>query len=105
MNVESSGASESCAIRHDHICDSLELFARRVQPAFQARHEARAQYKAERLAPSVARAVNRIPPLPTVDPVPPVDAYPVLQQKLTGQPPAPDPQGLVASLLGTSQTH
>ena len=68
--------------RHEHICESLELFADRVLPDFKARHEARARKKAETLAPHVERALARMPPLETVDEVPPVESYPVLMQKL-----------------------
>ena len=68
--------------RHEHICDSLELFADRVLPAFKARHAARQQRKAEELAPYIQAAMQRMPALPTLEPVPPVDAYPVMIQKM-----------------------
>jgi len=68
--------------RHDHICESLELFAARILPDFKARHEARARRKAEELAPHVARALERMPALEPMDPVPTVESYPVLMQKL-----------------------
>jgi alkanesulfonate monooxygenase SsuD/methylene tetrahydromethanopterin reductase-like flavin-dependent oxidoreductase (luciferase family) len=68
--------------RHEHICESLELFARRVQPGFKERHEARARRKAEDLAPHVARALERMRPLEAMADVPPVESYPVLMQKL-----------------------
>ena len=45
--------------RHDHICESLELFARRVMPEFHAREDARAKRKAEELAPFVEQALAR----------------------------------------------
>ena len=67
---------------HEHICESLELFADRVMPEFKARHAARQQRKAEELAPYIEAAMQRMPPLPTLDPVPAVDAYPVMMQKL-----------------------
>jgi alkanesulfonate monooxygenase SsuD/methylene tetrahydromethanopterin reductase-like flavin-dependent oxidoreductase (luciferase family) len=68
--------------RHEHICESLELFAARVLPDFAARHEARTRRKAEALAPYVARALERMPALETVGDLPPVESYPVLMQKL-----------------------
>jgi alkanesulfonate monooxygenase SsuD/methylene tetrahydromethanopterin reductase-like flavin-dependent oxidoreductase (luciferase family) len=45
--------------RHDHICQSLELFASRVMPEFHAREEAAAARKAEALAPYVEQALGR----------------------------------------------
>jgi len=71
--------------RHEHICESLELFAARILPDFKARHAARAKRKAEELAPYVEKATSRIPPLERLDPVPPVDSYPVMMQKLGAQ--------------------
>jgi alkanesulfonate monooxygenase SsuD/methylene tetrahydromethanopterin reductase-like flavin-dependent oxidoreductase (luciferase family) len=54
--------------RHEHICESLELFGREVLPEFAERDEALAKAKAERLAPVVeaamARRVDGAPPLP-----------------------------------------
>lgn len=67
--------------RHAHICESLELFARRVLPEFRERHEAAARRKAEELAPYVEKAMTRIPPITQLDPVPEVESYPVLMQK------------------------
>ncbi len=45
--------------RHDHICESLELFARDVMPAFKADVEAREVGKARELAPYVEAALQR----------------------------------------------
>jgi alkanesulfonate monooxygenase SsuD/methylene tetrahydromethanopterin reductase-like flavin-dependent oxidoreductase (luciferase family) len=45
--------------RHEHICESLELFASRVMPEFKERHAARERKKAEELAPYVERALER----------------------------------------------
>jgi alkanesulfonate monooxygenase SsuD/methylene tetrahydromethanopterin reductase-like flavin-dependent oxidoreductase (luciferase family) len=70
---------------HEHICRSLELFADQVLPHFQERHEARARLKAEQLAPAIERAMSRIPPLDEPSQVAPVDSYPVMARKLTGQ--------------------
>jgi alkanesulfonate monooxygenase SsuD/methylene tetrahydromethanopterin reductase-like flavin-dependent oxidoreductase (luciferase family) len=67
--------------RHEHICESLELFAERVQPAFKERHEAHERRKAEALAPYVARALARMPPLEPLAEVPLIDSYPIAMQK------------------------
>jgi hypothetical protein len=44
---------------HEHICESLELFAAAVMPEFKDRDAARAARKAEVLAPYVAAAFER----------------------------------------------
>jgi alkanesulfonate monooxygenase SsuD/methylene tetrahydromethanopterin reductase-like flavin-dependent oxidoreductase (luciferase family) len=48
--------------RHDHICESLEMFGTQVLPEFQERDEAIVAAKAERLAPVVEAALARKPP-------------------------------------------
>jgi alkanesulfonate monooxygenase SsuD/methylene tetrahydromethanopterin reductase-like flavin-dependent oxidoreductase (luciferase family) len=48
--------------RHDHICESLELFAERIIPEFAAEREEGERAKAERLAPAVEAALARRPP-------------------------------------------
>jgi alkanesulfonate monooxygenase SsuD/methylene tetrahydromethanopterin reductase-like flavin-dependent oxidoreductase (luciferase family) len=45
--------------RHDHICESLDLFAREVMPAFKAEADAREKRKAADLAPSIEAAMKR----------------------------------------------
>jgi hypothetical protein len=45
--------------RHEDICESLELFAGAVMPAFKERESARAARKAEALAPYVEAALAR----------------------------------------------
>jgi alkanesulfonate monooxygenase SsuD/methylene tetrahydromethanopterin reductase-like flavin-dependent oxidoreductase (luciferase family) len=45
--------------RHEHICESLELFAREVMPQFLDGREAREAAKAERLAPAIEAALAR----------------------------------------------
>lgn len=45
--------------RHDHICQSLELFAAEVMPAFAVGRAAREAKKAEDLAPFIAAALKR----------------------------------------------
>ena len=48
--------------RHEHICESLELFAAEVMPEFAEREPAREKAKAERLAPAVEAALARREP-------------------------------------------
>jgi alkanesulfonate monooxygenase SsuD/methylene tetrahydromethanopterin reductase-like flavin-dependent oxidoreductase (luciferase family) len=45
--------------RHEHICESLELFADKVMPDFKARHDARQAKKMEDLAPYLEQAMAR----------------------------------------------
>ncbi len=71
--------------RHEHICQSLQLFADQVLPAFKQRHEARARHKAEQLAPFIERAMKRIPPLEAPREIAPVAAYPVQMRPPNGQ--------------------
>jgi alkanesulfonate monooxygenase SsuD/methylene tetrahydromethanopterin reductase-like flavin-dependent oxidoreductase (luciferase family) len=52
--------------RHEHICESLELFASEVMPEFAERGEERERRKLERLGPAMERALARkdwMPPL------------------------------------------
>ncbi len=52
--------------RHDHICESLELFASDVMPEFKERSDARERKKQEELAPYIEKALKRktwMPPL------------------------------------------
>jgi alkanesulfonate monooxygenase SsuD/methylene tetrahydromethanopterin reductase-like flavin-dependent oxidoreductase (luciferase family) len=48
--------------RHEHICESLELFAQRVIPAFEGERDQRERAKAEHLAPAIERALARREP-------------------------------------------
>ena len=54
--------------RHDHICESLELFASDVLPRFAERAAERERDKVERLAGAVERALARRAPAPGPDP-------------------------------------
>jgi len=45
--------------RHEHICESLELFAEKVMPEFKAREATRRAEKEARLAPAIERAMAR----------------------------------------------
>jgi alkanesulfonate monooxygenase SsuD/methylene tetrahydromethanopterin reductase-like flavin-dependent oxidoreductase (luciferase family) len=64
--------------RHEHVCESLELFAREVMPEFQDREEKREREKAERLAPVIEAAMARKPATdhPPLDPDYEISALP-----------------------------
>jgi hypothetical protein len=73
----------SCAAgrnRHDHIMESLELFAREVMPEFAERDAEHDRGKAQRLAPVIDAALARKPAAdhPPLDPDYEVPAYPRL---------------------------
>jgi alkanesulfonate monooxygenase SsuD/methylene tetrahydromethanopterin reductase-like flavin-dependent oxidoreductase (luciferase family) len=87
--------------QHEHICESLELFAREVLPPFQERHAANAPARAAALAPHIERAIGRMAPLPTVTPEL-VDSYPVLMRKLAAAEgePAQDDSPMVSAIAG-----
>jgi alkanesulfonate monooxygenase SsuD/methylene tetrahydromethanopterin reductase-like flavin-dependent oxidoreductase (luciferase family) len=63
--------------RHEHICESLELFARDVMPEFHEKEAERERRKAERLGPAIEAALarkRRMAPLPDAE-IPVVKAY------------------------------
>jgi alkanesulfonate monooxygenase SsuD/methylene tetrahydromethanopterin reductase-like flavin-dependent oxidoreductase (luciferase family) len=45
--------------KHEHICESMELFAREIMPEFHAEEAARQKAKAEELAPYIEQAFKR----------------------------------------------
>jgi alkanesulfonate monooxygenase SsuD/methylene tetrahydromethanopterin reductase-like flavin-dependent oxidoreductase (luciferase family) len=60
--------SQSGRNKHEHICESIELFAREVLPHFEERRATREADKRERLAAAIDRALARrpkAPPAPT----------------------------------------
>jgi alkanesulfonate monooxygenase SsuD/methylene tetrahydromethanopterin reductase-like flavin-dependent oxidoreductase (luciferase family) len=61
--------------RHEHICESLELFGEAVLPEFRERHEQHAARKAKELQPYVEGALGRVPPVGPAEPEA-VVAYP-----------------------------
>jgi len=63
--------------RHEHICESLELFASQVMPEFRARAEEIEARKLERLAPSIEAALARRDPR---RPAPADYAFPAMPQ-------------------------
>jgi alkanesulfonate monooxygenase SsuD/methylene tetrahydromethanopterin reductase-like flavin-dependent oxidoreductase (luciferase family) len=54
--------------RHEHICESLELFAREVMPEFHEGEDLREREKLERLAPAIEQALARRAPPREADP-------------------------------------
>jgi hypothetical protein len=56
MFIQQSGAN-----RHEHICESLEIFASRMMPEFKERDEVRAAEKRRELAPYIEAALARKP--------------------------------------------
>ena len=60
--------------RHEHICESLELFGREVMPAFKDRDEAQVKQKADRLAPAIEAAMARKVVAAESEPPPPLPA-------------------------------
>src|SRR6185312_6188475 len=63
--------------RHEHICESLELFARTALPEFKERDAAREISKQADLAPFIDAALARKPRMPPIDPkdVPLVESF------------------------------
>jgi hypothetical protein len=63
--------------RHEHICESLELFAREVMPEFKERDAAQQARKMKELEPYIEAAFERkkaMPPLAERD-IPTYEAY------------------------------
>ena len=60
--------SQAGTNRHQHICESLELFAAEVMPGFAERADEREAAKRERLAEACERALARRPPPRSPDP-------------------------------------
>ncbi|MGE3535878.1 MAG: LLM class flavin-dependent oxidoreductase [Candidatus Tectimicrobiota bacterium] len=63
--------------QHAHICESLELFAQTLQPAFKRREALREQQKQAELAPYIAAALARKPRLAPAaeEDIPTVEAF------------------------------
>lgn len=76
--------------RHEHICESMELFGKEVLPQFREREEKRAKEKQARLEPFIAAAGQRIQKPEPMKEVPPVEAYPLIWNKLSAE----TPQGI-----------
>jgi len=70
--------------RHEHICESVELFAREVMPRFTENEEAREKAKLERLAEASAKALARRSPARQLPP-----GYVITSTAEPAQPPVP----------------
>jgi alkanesulfonate monooxygenase SsuD/methylene tetrahydromethanopterin reductase-like flavin-dependent oxidoreductase (luciferase family) len=71
--------------RHEHICESLELFAQRVMPEFTLDREHREHAKVERLAPAVRRALERREPAREAPPAYVIDEQAELERAARGR--------------------
>ncbi|MCY4433850.1 MAG: LLM class flavin-dependent oxidoreductase, partial [bacterium] len=69
MFIQQSGRN-----RHDHICQSLEMFAKEVMPVLKEGEDEREAAKAERLAPHIEAALARRTPMAPI----PDDQIPVV---------------------------
>ena len=67
---------------HEHICDSLRLFAREVMPEFAARDAEREAAKSARLSSAIRAAESRIVGPEKLEDIPQVESYPVLMERL-----------------------
>jgi alkanesulfonate monooxygenase SsuD/methylene tetrahydromethanopterin reductase-like flavin-dependent oxidoreductase (luciferase family) len=87
--------------RHEHICESLELFAAEVMPEFVEGREQREAEKAERLAGAIEAALARREPAHTLATPYVIDEQAELAaaRKRTGGGPSPD-EVLAAALSG-----
>ncbi len=89
--------------RHEHICESLELFAERLLPAFKERDEVHRRSKAARLAPAIELAMAHVSELPQMEEMPALDAYPLQAAKegLAEEPQRPvDGDNIVTAIAG-----
>jgi len=68
--------------RHEHICKSLELFAKEVLPQFKDREAKREQVKLDMLGPFIDEAQRNIQQPEQMKEVPPIEAYPLMWNKM-----------------------
>ena len=76
--------------QHEHICESLRLFGTEVLPQFKEREAQREPGRMEALSPFIAEAQRRIQPLEPLSEVPPVEAYPLIWNRMSTE----NPQGV-----------
>jgi len=94
--------------RHEHICESLELFAAEVAPAFAEGREAREAAKRERLARPVAAALARRPAPRVADPdyvIGPLDSGPPAGRRADGRGTAASKPGAAAARGARAARH
>ena len=85
---------------HEHICESLEMFSDRIMPEFKDREQKKAAAKAAELEPYVEAALERKPPIRKLEYIPPLDAYPVMREKLGIEAPQRTGPSILDSLIG-----
>ena len=92
--------------RHEHICESLELFASDVLPEFKEREDTRLRAKSEKLAPFIENAESKIQRVERAEPIPEVESYPVLMERLglTQDEQNRGSGDILTSLLGTDSS-
>lgn len=73
--------------RHEHICESMELFAAEVLPQFKEREALREKVKQAELEPFIQQALRQAEPLGDNQEVPPVEAYPLMWNKMSAETP------------------
>ncbi|MEV5975326.1 LLM class flavin-dependent oxidoreductase [Streptomyces sp. NPDC051921] len=92
------------ANKHEHIVESLELFAREVMPEFVERREAREAAKAERLAVPIQTALSRI--VPNTEDVSGYEIHTDFEQwPEQFMPPAPDADGDADTQAGAGDAN
>jgi alkanesulfonate monooxygenase SsuD/methylene tetrahydromethanopterin reductase-like flavin-dependent oxidoreductase (luciferase family) len=67
--------------RHEHICESLELFGREVLPAFKERDEAQVRSKAARVGPAIEAALERRARAPRPPALPADYSFPAMPRR------------------------
>jgi hypothetical protein len=77
--------------RHEHICESLELFGAEVLPQFKERDIIRDKAKQKELDPFIANAHRNVQKLENIKDVPPVEAYPLMWKKMSTENPLSTP--------------
>ncbi|MFI5129758.1 MAG: LLM class flavin-dependent oxidoreductase [Chitinophagales bacterium] len=77
--------------RHEHICESLELFGAEVLPQFKEREIIRELAKQKELDPFIVNANSHVKKLENMEEVPPVEAYPLMWNKMGAENPQSTP--------------
>ncbi|MER6948657.1 LLM class flavin-dependent oxidoreductase [Nonomuraea sp. NPDC000554] len=83
--------------RHDHICESLELFGEKVLPVFADGREERERARRDRLAPAVESALARRAPARTMAEPYPIDEEAELARVTRPRAPVPAPGDVLAA--------
>lgn len=71
--------------KHEDICRSMELFAKKILPQFKKRELEREAKKNETLAPYIMQALQSIPELSPMNEIPPIEAFPLMWKKNGGE--------------------